>query len=275
MSLDLYTTDDYRNIIKSRVKELKGSRPHLTLRWLAEKIPLQYTYLSKALNHDTAHLSEDHLFRISKYLEFLPDETDYLLLLRARAVTQDDQRREFLDRRLGEIQRQRSVRADYTMSSSDLNKELRYLFNPLCTIVYTALFIEDYKRAPQRLCSHLGISANKLKEVLEALEENGFLELGASAFEIKEVKSRYPHFGKEHPLMRTHQMALKSQMLARFNQTTESDKEGFNATFTMDEEGAKQVKNLFQDFIKKVQEVSFASQANHVYQLNFDFLRWF
>src|SRR4051794_24029697 len=109
----LYSSQNYKDIIKTRVRYLKTRKAGVSLKKLADQIPIQYTYLSKSLNDELTHLNEDHLFRLGSLLDFLPDEVEYLLLLRARNLTTNTQRKDQLECRIGDIQRKRVVRADY------------------------------------------------------------------------------------------------------------------------------------------------------------------
>ena len=70
--MDIYKQTSYKQIIKDSVKEKKQQRSSFNLRKLAECIPVQYTYLSKVLNHEEAHLNEDHLFKACRLLDFQP-----------------------------------------------------------------------------------------------------------------------------------------------------------------------------------------------------------
>jgi hypothetical protein len=75
--------------------------------------------------------------------------------------------------------------------------------------------------------------------------------------------------------MRAHQNSYKTILQSRLNLTTEEQKESFMVTFTMDDEGFQQAKTLFNEFISNIQQLAFKSKNEHVYQLNFDLLKWF
>ncbi|MGZ5280352.1 MAG: DUF4423 domain-containing protein [Pseudobdellovibrionaceae bacterium] len=274
--MSIYQQTDYKAVIKARIKDLKASQPHQTLKKLAQNIPLQYTFISKVLNNEDVHLGEDHLFKLSQLLEFLPDETDFLLLLRSSQTTHSSQRREYCIQKIEQIRRSREISADFATSTSEgLKKEMAYLFNPFCMLIHVALFIKDYQQAPQKLSGLLGIPHEKLREALIVLENSGYILTGEDPFDIKEVKQRYPHFGPEHPLTRLHQGTIKNHMLQKLSHSAEENKDSFFVTFTMDEDGFIKVKKLFREFLKQVQDATFDAKHKQLYQLNFDLLKWF
>ncbi len=272
----VYTFRDYKELLKEQIRWLKEKRPHFTLRWLADAVDIQYTYLSKVLNDDSTHLNEDQLHRVAVALEFLVDEVDFLQLLRSYSVTRDSQRRDYLIRKIEEISSKRVVRADYQKWTEDeITGQMSYLIDPVALLVLVALEIEALRVNPMALCSHLGITHAKLQAVLATLSRAGSIILGRSAFEVVEVKEQTLHFGREHPLMRIHQSLIKTQLQSRLSQTAEEDKESFVATFVMDSVGKQRVKSLFQSFLAEVQAIYKESSHQQIYQMSFDLVKWF
>ena len=183
--MNIYQETDYKPFIKGRTKA-EG----LTLRKIASRIPIQYTYLSKALNDEATHLNEDHLYSVGNILRLYPEEVDYLLLLRAEATARHPQRKQALQGKLKGIRRERSLNAEVR----PWDGEMSYLLDPLCVLVHVSMDIEAFRDNPNRLCGVLGISREKLKQVLATLKERN-LEKGEA----------HIHFGTDHPLMRVHQ----------------------------------------------------------------------
>lgn len=272
----IYDFTDYREAIRERVKQLKETKKTLTLRKLADRLSIQHTYLSRCLNGDKAHLSEDHLYSLGRHLELLPNEVDYLLLMRSHACTTDVHRRENLFTKIEAVRKTRVARTEEKeFRYEDLQAEAAYLFTPLAVVIHVALFIKEFQANPRMLCSALGVSVDRLKEVLRILDQSDYIVVSdQDPLTVIEVKAKKPHFGREHPLMRAHQGNLKTQMHSRLQQTTESEKESFLVTFSMDDAGFARVRDEFKEFIGKVQHISSQGKHEHVYQLGFDFLRW-
>ncbi len=273
---DVYSYLEYKTLLKERLSFLRKQKPALSWRSIAEKIPIQATYLSKSLNDSKTHLSEDDLFRICQWLDFKSNEVEFVLLLRSSNTTNDRDRKDYLGKKIQDIKKKRIISAEYVEAQvQNLTNEMIYLLDPVTVLIHAALFISKYKKDPLLLCPQLGISQAKLKKSLQSLSNCEFVELGKKAFEVTSVSLKAFHFGREHPLTRTHQTGLKSSLTSRLNQTSEEQKESFIVTFTMDEKGFNATKEAFADFIKKVQSITKSSRHEKLYQLNFDLLEWF
>lgn len=275
MALTVFEHDDYKRILRERTKELARIRPGFTLKRLAERIRIQYTYLSKVLNRAEAHLGEDHLFQACRFLELYPEETDYVLLLRARDASQDDSRRAHLARRLERMRRARRVRADVRGGGDVLvEREMEYLFDPLGVLIHVSLHIDRYREKPSLLASALGISDARLRGILVNLEKLGFIELGDGPLKVRKVLQGRIHYSTEHPLMRVHQNLLRQYGATQLQRTPEADKHSFMATFTADAASAREIREAFQDFVSRVQAVAVKAPATRTFQMNFDLFPW-
>lgn len=275
MDHDLYSESDYRQTLKQRMRFLQEERPALTWRKIASEIPIQYTYLSRALNDERTHLNEDHLFVVCRALQFFPAEIDFLLTQRALATASDPERKNFLHGKLREAQtvRKLSVEEQGT-DSAKINDQVRYLFEPLCLIVHMALDIPEYRQDPTRLCGPLAITIQQLRELLRVLSRNDYIELNADGLTVKKIKSEKIHFGPEHFLMRYHLSMVKSQMLARIARTPEKDRYGFLVTMTLDENSFSRLREEFQQFLTRAEAIAAKAKPDHVYQMSFDLFQW-
>ncbi|MEQ1877818.1 MAG: DUF4423 domain-containing protein [Bdellovibrionia bacterium] len=272
--MDLYTEDNYKIVLKKRVKDLARTKKSFTLTKVAKLIPIQNTYLSRVLNDEKTHLNEDHLFKMCKLLEFFPQEIDYLFLLRSRALATDASRAGFLDSKINRIRQESQRSASFQeFGSHRLNQEMAYLFDPLCTLVHVALFIDEHRTNPRKLGSQLGITQARLKQILAKLRDVGFIEL-ESDFEVKAVNQNQVHYGTDHPLMRTHQSLLRSKGAAQLNNTPEDEKHCFMGTFSADPETFAQIKSRFQAFLKEAEALVTKAPSKSVYQMNFDLFKW-
>lgn len=273
----VFDSYDYREALRSQIKVLKSRGKPMTWRKIADKIPLQYTFLSKCLNDSATHLSEDHLFRVCELLDLLPEETEFVLLLRARAVSRQPTRQEFLTRQIERVRKQKVVRAEHRAAdpAGALSEEIEYLLDPMSSLVRTALFIKELQDNPVRLSSLLGVSPRRLKMILEKLEKLEFIELNDKSDKVLAFNRKPQHWGRQHPLMRAHQMGMKHHLLDRLRSTEEEDKESFFVTFTMDQEGFAEVKRLLQEVLKNVQVVIEKRKPQHMFQLSLDFLKVF
>ena len=271
----LYEESDYKTAVRHRVKELSTSRKPLTLKRLAERIPIQYTYLSKALNDEKTHLSEDALFALAHLLEFYPEEVDYLFLLRAHATAARPERKQHLLGKIRQIQKAHKLNASIQdFSQSQWMQEMGYLFDPLSVVVHVAMSIKELRADPRKLCPALGIDAVRLQEILRKLAQLDFIELSEDG-RVEKMLKGHIHYGTGHPLMRVHQHIIRTFAAAKIITTPEQEKHNFMATFSGTPEIFEKIKEAFQRFVKDVEKLAIASpQRKHLYQIQFDLFRW-
>src|SRR5437868_12739761 len=93
--MNIFLETDYKKIFQQKLQELKREDKKMSLRWIAENVPVQYTYLSRSLNSDGIDLSETHVFRIGSLLRLSAEEIEYTLIVRSAQVTSDKELKEF------------------------------------------------------------------------------------------------------------------------------------------------------------------------------------
>lgn len=272
---DPYAHDDYKATLKARLKELKERRPGLTWKRIAAEAPMQHTYLSKALNDPSVHLNEDHLFAIGRALEFFPEEIEFMADQRALALAQDPDRKRRLLGRIREARRARDLSAaNQRLDSGTLNDQTRYLFEPLCSIIHVALTIPRIRRDPRSLCGPLGLSVERLKDLLRCLSRCDYIDLEEDGLSVKAVKQPKIHFGPDHFLMRFSLAMARSQVAARIAQTPEDSKFSFLVTMTLDEASYAKLRDEFRAFLKKAERIAENAREEGVYQMSFDLFKW-
>jgi len=274
--MDIYTQTNYKAAIKTRVKELGASKKKMSLQKLAARIPIQNTYLSKALNSEKTHLNEDHLFKVCQLLEFFPEETDFIFLLKAKSIATEPSRRNYLESKISRYRQERLRNATFQeFNTRQLTQEMNYLFDPLCTLVQVALFIPEYQSNPRKLCSVLGVSSEKLKQILNKLRDLDYIKIDDNGFSILEVKQNQIHYGTDHPLMRTQQNYLRNKSTVHLNQISEEEKHSFMGTFSADDETFQNIKSRFRNFLKEAETLIAKAPSKKIFQMNFDLFNWF
>lgn len=279
MSTTIYEYKDYKKIIRLRLAELQKQNKSLTLKKIADLIPVQYTYLSKVMNSEDSHLNEDQLFTVCKTLDMGMEETEYISVLRSWQTAQNANRKTHLFAKLEGMRRQKKLNVEIRESAvNQQTNEFAFLLNPLAVILHVALSSEILRKDPLQLCSRLGISQKLLKQNLKILALNDLVVLDQDQLTITEFKQNKYHLDRSHPLMRVHQNQLKTYMLNRLNQTDEEQKQSFMATFTSNDEAFEEIKIEFNSFLKKAESIARKSlrpkDHQNVYHINFDFFRW-
>jgi uncharacterized protein (TIGR02147 family) len=276
MAVLVYEYTDYKQVIKDRLKDLKKDRPKFNLNYLSTVLDIQYTFLSKVMNSDSHHLSEDQVFTIGQTLELLDDDIEYLLLLRSYQASGNKVRKNYLFKKISAIQKSRNLSVNTEKPvAHDLGDEVRYLMDHQAMLVLTALSIKAVQKKPHMLDSLLGLEHARVKEILELLERMGRIEYDHKTREIKKLLTPRTHFGKDHPLIRTHQLVMKTALTQMSFAKNEEKKENLFATFTTDAAGFEKIKKQIKNFIAEIQKITREHTHTGVYQMNLDCIEIF
>lgn len=274
---DFLDEDNYKSALRTQLSFLRTQGSSLTWKKASALVPMQYTYLSRVLNRDEQHFSEDHLHALCRILEFLPSERDFLMLLRARDSSQDKTRKAELDAQVERLRREKKLQSkDVRVEDSlSLTRQADYLLDPVCVLVHVSMHIEKFKKDPRLLSEHLGVDVERIKSCLQKLARIGFIELDDIRWKVKSISSEPIHFGREHPLMRVHQQLQRALMQERLKETADSHKISNVFTFTLDEGAFEDIKKEYQSFLKRVESIARRARDANLYQISFDFFRWF
>lgn len=276
MAFLIYEYTDYKKIIKDRLKDLKQAKPKFSLQYMAGVLDIQYTFLSKVMNSDSHQLSEDQIFTVGYTLEFLDEEVEYLLLLRSHQATSNKVRKGFLFQKISAIQKRHSLSLNTAKTApSEFADDMRYLMDYQALVIHAALSIKSIQKNPQILGSLMGLDQAKVKETLTLLDRMGRIEYDPKANEVKKLLNTRTHFGKDHPMTRTHQLVMKTSLNQMSFSKSEEKKENLFVTFTTDSVGFEKIKQQIKLFTAEVQKITFDHKHTGVYQMNLDFLEVF
>jgi len=269
----LFEESHYKPAIRNRLKSLRSESPQFTLRRLAEKIPIQYTYLSRALNDEHTHLKADHLYCVSQFLKLLPDETEFLFLLYEKATSAHPDRIAALDKKIQATQKERILRASVARGEGEpVSAELAYLLDPLSVVVHVSLSLAPLAKQPSKLCGLLGLSEPRLKQILGKLSRLGLIEQKGET--VTRVHKSHIHYSPDHPLMRSHQEIMRAMSHGRLLELAEEDKRSFMVTFSADPATVAEMRRAFDELVRRFERLALDSRQQHTYQLNFDLFKW-
>jgi uncharacterized protein (TIGR02147 family) len=269
----IFKREAYKSILREVLKHQRSERSELTNKYLAERIPLQATYLSKFFNDQDSHLKDETLYRLCKLLHLSEEEIDYVALLKNYETSETPERQHYLLSKIEAILLKRQLETGAATLKERTALEAKYLLNPKCMLVQLSLFIESYQKNPRLLCHPLGLSLEQLMEILDIIEENGFISRDGDPFSIKEVRAANFHI-EANELLRLHQQLMKSLIIPRLQETNEKNKKSFLVTFNMDQESYQQCLHQFDLFVSEVRKIAQKSQPDGVYQLSFDLFKW-
>lgn len=271
--MSVFEQQDYRAILKHKVKQAPPSGSRLTWKKIAARVPVQYTYLSRALNHPDTHLSEDHLHEVCKLLHMFPDEVEYVLALRGLETAASQSRKDFLRKKVMALRSSRELNAPQE-KGKPLSGEVNFLLSPLAWVTYFALGLKEYRESPRRIAQRLGIEPGPFKAILQNLHDLGLIEIGENIFQVKKINKNHFHYSFDHPLTHVHQQMLRHLCDAHYMRLPEDRRHRFTATFNADEAGYARIQELYRAFIKDVEKVVMQAQSKMTYQLNFELFPW-
>src|SRR6186997_1459996 len=110
--MDLYSSDDYKEILKARMEFLRERDPSFTFQEMAKSCRVQKPYLSRVLNRD-GHLNADQLFLAADYLGLNAEEKTYLFLVFDHQRSDLGQRREQIEAKLRKFRARAKTTAKY------------------------------------------------------------------------------------------------------------------------------------------------------------------
>ena len=271
---------DYKEIIRVRTRELAQTRKSVSLKRLAATVPMQYTYLSRVLNRDDTHLTEDQLHSICQQLDFFSDEFDYVFALRSLEVTRHSGRREFLKRRIEQLKRAKDLSAPVEKGSAGGGSggvgagEAGFLLSPLAWLTYFSLGIQSFRENPKKIAHVLAIPEAKLAEILRSLSEQSLIETDGSPWKIGKVLKNHFHYSPSHPLTRIHQQLLKDFANQHLLKVPEDLRVIFTATFNADTAAFESIQRKFKEFISEVEKLAVKAPSRQTFQLNVDLFPW-
>lgn len=275
--MNVFNETNYKEALREQLKYLNANRASrkLSFRSLASKLNIQHTYLSRVMNNDNVHFSDDQVYELASLLEFSTEEIEYLVLIRSHEVSTSEVRKISLQKKIDSIRQGYKLKAEQgKFHESQLDKDIRFLLDPYSVIILTAFSIDEYALKPKKLCAKLGLSDEKMKEIIKKLAELGFLDFDSETFAITKVGSPHMHYSTDHPLMRAHQQIMRAMCSTQLLKINDEDKKSFMVTFGADSATVEEIKAKFLVFLKEIEPLVVEAKAENAYQLSFDLFQW-
>ncbi|MBO9666199.1 MAG: DUF4423 domain-containing protein [Bdellovibrio sp.] len=275
--MNIFEATDYKKALKEKLHFLNSTRSSrkLTVRGMAEKVGIQHTYISRVFNNDGIHFSEDHLFELGHLLELSREEIEFLILLRAFESSTSKLRKDHLKKKIETIRQDYKISAKQTGSRMDsISSDMHHLLDPFSVVTLAAFSVPEFAQKPKLLCNVLGFSQVKLKEVINKLKLQGYIDFDAESFTVTNLQVPHIHYSVDHPLMRAHQQLMRTLCSAHLMKIDESDKRSFMVTFGADAKAIAEIRRKFSSFLSEIEPLVIKAKTEKVYQLNFDVFEW-
>jgi uncharacterized protein (TIGR02147 family) len=266
--------DNYKILLKQYLQSKKAREPKFTWAFVAKKLDVQGTYLSRVLNSDEVDLSEDLLFGICSLLSVSSQEYQYLSLLRQHATAENEERKNFLAKQIRQVKENVMLQADKERFGKEIEEQLKYLQNPGAVLVHVALHIKKYANRPDDLAVALGMTKGQFKKILDNLQALDYIEYNPTYHLVTKVKKSHIHFGKDHPIMRVHQYLFQNYCLEHIFKQEDDKRENFLVTFSADSKTYEFIRKEFRKFIAKVEKEAMKAPSEKLYQLSFSLFNW-
>lgn len=236
---------------------------------------MQYTFLSKILNDEDSHLSRSHLYTIAQYLEFLPNEKDYLLLLRDHEAATNTDLKKYLFGKIEAYRKTKFIEAKFESGESSLmTLEMKYLLDPVTVVTHSFLMVEKYKDDPKRIANELGVTFEIIKQAILDLAQIDFIELEENSLKVKRVLQSRLHYPATHPLMQTYLKLMRNHCSSEIAKKPGSQKKSFYLTYVADEPTQQKIAEKFDKFITDINSMVRDAKNESVHQLNLDLFSW-
>lgn len=262
---------------KLAIRDLVDSRKQLDKKWtyqrVAEVMGIQKSYLSQVLA-DRADLNADQLYLLIQELEIPSEDSEYLQLLLDYARSSVKKRKDDLKEKIDSIQRKKLVSESFLKVQSiagDTTSTSDYYLDSYNQLIHICLSHKDFKADPLLMSTRLGLKKERLSEILLELQKIGIIE--TSGKEIKVLKKNL-HLSKDSKLFKSWGVQMRQMALHRSLQLAPGESYNFSVIFSCTEKVKTKLQEKFFKFISEAQEDVGHSDPQHVYQMNFDLLRW-
>ncbi len=271
--MNVFSSSNYREILKETVEERKRIDRSYTFQRLAEEIHVQKPYLSKVLKGD-AHLSTDQLFMAARALGLTEEETHYLDLLLELARTGLPDRRKKLQKAVSAIQ-EANLKSEKSLANRPVlaTEEgiIEYYLQPIHQVVHICLSIDRYRANPTLLATELGLHPQMLLPVLDNLERMGLVKREG---EKMRVQVRNIHLPRDSAAYVAWRNQVRLLALQRLQALPREKAYGFSMAFSANQETYKKVQSRFLEFLREIDPWIEKAPPEQAFQVNFDLFPW-
>lgn len=268
--MNIYSCDDYKDALQKLLEQKRTSGGRLyTYQKMATAAGIQKAYLSRVLNGDQ-HLSRDQLYDACLYLSIPKQERDFLLLLHAwqRAAS-----RRYREELLEEIKERRRL-SDKTekqvpVTTYDDDEMAEFALDPVMQLVHLFLTVDTYAKDISLIATRLGISAERLLELIRKLESKNFIEFRDGSYHVTRMNVHLPRESKYYAINR---VLVRMKMLERAQALPPDDTYNLAVFFSADPAVYERIRQSFFAFLKDAESLIRDAPSKQVYQMCFDLL---
>lgn len=274
MALNILNYRDYKIFIKDALREKKNRvSGRFTYDRMAKACGIQKTYLSRVLNSEDSHLSEDQLYLAATYLGLTKQERKYLQLMRSRQKSSSVQYQAEIQSEMDTF-RQANERSEHHLSAEPINSEVelaQYYLDPNLMLAHIFLTVEKFRKDLKLLARQLNLSAEYLTDILMKLEQMKLIKLSADGYVLLKDST---HLSVDSPFYFPFRCMQRVKSLDRIQKVPKEKSYNFSVVFSADEATRREIKTKFLSLLETIEKVSRSAPAEDVYQINFDLFDW-
>jgi len=272
--VDIYNYSDYKTFLREALREKKQQvSASFTYDRMAKACGIQKTYLSRVLNSDDSHLSEDQLYLAASYLGISREEHHYLDLLRAYQKSQSAKYRASLEKEI-ELLRQANDRTDSHLKAEKipvLGDYSPYYLDPNVMLVHIFLAVERFRKNLKLLARQLDLSEEYFSEILTKLEQMKLITLSDAGYVLLKDSTHLPI---DSPLYGPYRFMQRIKSLEKIQRLPKGRTYNFTAVFSADEQVRKKIQTKFLEMLEYIEKIATNAPDQEVYQINFDLFDW-
>ncbi|MCX6117883.1 MAG: hypothetical protein NT027_10090 [Proteobacteria bacterium] len=272
--MSFYDYKDYRDALRSLVKERKVLNHDFGFHSLADAARIQRPYMSKVI-HGKAELSADQLFLICDALKLDSDQRSFLELLLEYSRSSLSVRKKKILAKIELISDSKKT-TDSNLKSkvvegSQSHDLSQYYLTPWTQLVHVALSIPRYAKDPNLLASILGISSLEMQNIISNLFSMNLLTTVDGSYQTLEC---YLHLNRQSPLFNAWRNQVRLAGIVRQQSLSETASYSFTALFSADEETRRRLQSKLLLLLKEFEGDVRDAPAKQMFQFSFDLFPW-
>lgn len=274
--MNIFSFNDYRELIRETMLARKAEKNgHFTFSAMAEDMRVRHTYLSTVLAGN-GHLSSDQAFIAAKFLKLTEYECEFLMLLHEYCRSTFPLRRKVLKEKLEEL-RKSNLQTDAHLPSKplvieDSNSLYEFYSDINALFVHMFLTIAKYRKSPDLIGQCLRIDAKVLETAIQRCIRAGIVERAGTSLRILKDDIHLP---VNSPLLPAYRVAMRLKALELLQSCPPGDNQySLSVLFSGPRDSYGTLRAKFLEFLKWAQQTTQADEAQEVFQMNFDLLKW-
>lgn len=266
IGVQVFSFDSY----KAYLSEAKNLHRGLLTK-IAEAAGCELSYLSKCLTQET-HITPDQGYRIVRFLNLDPMESDYFLGLVDLERSGDSSHQSFIKSKLREIKKAKEDLRSQTQLPTlhGESGQMLYHSNWAFSAVHMATSIRKL-RDPSMLSEKLSLSSTAVERILQALEALEYIKkVGSRSYEYQ---SGSLHVPKDSPYVVLHHQNWRTKA-TEDSQNPSSTGVHYTNVQTMSREDYEKLKTLLLKQIKRIEEIAGPSTPEELVNINIDIFKF-